>query len=64
MVTRADRRRRVRRLNGAVTFRLDRAALTPAWVARDLKGVLRFQPAEIAFSESMAASPEGALPAS
>ena len=38
-------------LNGAVTFRLDRAALTPAWVARDLKGVLRFQPAEIAFSD-------------
>ena len=38
-------------LNGAVTFKLDRAALTPAWVARDLKGVVRFQPAEIALSD-------------
>jgi len=38
-------------LNGAVIFKLDRAALTPAWVARDLKGVVRFQPAEIALSD-------------
>jgi large subunit ribosomal protein L24 len=38
-------------LNGAVTFKLDRAALTPVWVARDLKGVVRFQPAEIAVSD-------------
>ena len=38
-------------LNGAVTFKLDRAALTPAWLARDLKGVVRFQPAEIALSD-------------
>ena len=38
-------------LNGAVTFKLDRAALTPAWVARDLKGVMRFQPAQIALSD-------------
>ncbi len=38
-------------LNGAVIFKLDRAALTPTWVARDLKGVVRFQPAEIALSD-------------
>jgi len=38
-------------LNGAVTFKLDRVALTPVWVARDLKGVVRFQPAEIALSD-------------
>ena len=38
-------------VNGAVTFKLDRAALTPTWVARDLKGVARFQPAEIALSD-------------
>jgi uncharacterized protein involved in outer membrane biogenesis len=37
--------------NGAVTFKLDRAALTPAWVARDLKGVVRLQPAQIALSD-------------
>jgi uncharacterized protein involved in outer membrane biogenesis len=34
--------------NGAVSFKLDRAALTPALVARDLKGVVRFRPSEIA----------------
>ncbi len=38
-------------LNGDVTFKLDRAALAPAWVARDLKGVVRFRPAEIALSD-------------
>ena len=38
-------------MNGAVTFKLDRAALTPALVARDLKGVLRLQPSEIAFGD-------------
>ena len=38
-------------LNGAVTFKLDRAALTPALVACDLKGVARFQPSEIALSD-------------
>ena len=37
--------------NGAVTFKLDRAALTPAWVVRDLKGVVRLQPAQIALSD-------------
>ncbi len=38
-------------VNGAVTFKLDRAVLTPAWVVRDLKGVARFQPAEIVFND-------------
>jgi len=37
--------------SGTVTFKLDRAALTPALVARDLKGVVRFRPAEIALSD-------------
>ena len=37
--------------NGAVTFELDHAALTPAWVVRDLKGVARFQPSEIALND-------------
>ncbi len=37
--------------NGAVTFKFDRAALTPAWVARDLKGVARFQPSQIALND-------------
>ncbi len=38
-------------MNGAVTFKLDRAALTPALVARDLKGVLRLQPSQITFGD-------------
>ncbi len=38
-------------VNGAVTFKLDRAALTPTLVARDLKGVARFQPSAIALSD-------------
>ena len=37
--------------NGAVTFKIDRAALTPAWMAHDLKGVIRLQPAQIALSD-------------
>ncbi len=37
-------------MNGALTFKFDRAALTPALVARDLKGVARFQPPVIALS--------------
>ena len=37
--------------NGNVTFKFDRAALTPAWVVRDLKGVVRLMPAQIALSE-------------
>ena len=37
--------------NGAITFKFDRAALTPAWVARDLKGVARFQPSQIALTD-------------
>lgn len=38
-------------VNGTVSFKLDRAALTPTWVVRDLKGVARFQPTEIALSD-------------
>ena len=34
-------------INGAVTFKFDRAALTPALVARDFKGVARFSPSAI-----------------
>jgi uncharacterized protein involved in outer membrane biogenesis len=37
--------------NGAVSFEFDRGALTPAWVASDLKGVVRLQPAQIALSD-------------
>ena len=37
--------------SGAVTFELDRAALTPAWVVRDLRGVVRLQPTQIALSD-------------
>lgn len=35
-------------VNGAVTVKLDRAELTPALVVRNLKGVLQFQPAQLA----------------
>ena len=35
---------RSRAMNGAVTFKLDRAVFTPALVASDLKGVAHFQP--------------------
>ena len=37
--------------NGAIAFKFDRAALTPAWVVHDLKGVVRFQPSQIAVSD-------------
>jgi uncharacterized protein involved in outer membrane biogenesis len=33
--------------SGTVSFKVDRAALTPSLVARDLKGVVRFAPPEI-----------------
>jgi len=36
-------------MTGAVTFKLDHAAFTPAFAANDLKGVMRFRPSEIAF---------------
>ena len=38
-------------VSGAVTFKFDRAALTPVLVARDFKGIAQFQPAEIALRE-------------
>jgi len=38
-------------LNGEVTFNVGRAALTPALTARDLKGVVHFQPPEIALRD-------------
>ena len=38
-------------LNGDVAFRLDRTAITPSLVARDLKGVLHFQPLQIVLSD-------------
>jgi len=38
-------------LNGEVAFRLDRATLTPTLIARDLKGVVHFQPPEIALRD-------------
>ena len=37
--------------NGSVTFKLGRATLMPTWVVRDLKGVVRLQPAQIALSD-------------
>ncbi|MGD0024434.1 MAG: hypothetical protein ABSC37_07380, partial [Xanthobacteraceae bacterium] len=38
-------------ISGAVTFKLDHAVFTPALVARDLKGVARFRPSEIALDD-------------
>ena len=38
-------------VSGSVSFKFDRAALTPALVARDLKGVARFAPPEIELTE-------------
>ena len=38
-------------LSGAVTFKFDRAALTPALIARDFKGVVQFQSPEIALRD-------------
>ena len=37
--------------NGTVAFKVERAVLTPAWMVRDLKGVVRLQPAQIALSD-------------
>jgi large subunit ribosomal protein L24 len=37
--------------NGALTFRLDRAAITPGLLIRDLKGAVRFSPSQIAFED-------------
>jgi hypothetical protein len=48
-------------LNGAVTFKVDRAALTPTLVAHNLKGVLRLQPAEIAIGNIEASLAGGGL---
>ena len=38
-------------VNGTVSFKFDRAALTPSLVVRDLKGVVRFAPPEIALND-------------
>ena len=38
-------------VSGAVNFKFDRAALTPALIARDLKGVVQFQSPEIALRD-------------
>ena len=38
-------------MNGAVTFKIDRAVFTPALVATNLKGVAHFRPSEIAFDD-------------
>jgi uncharacterized protein involved in outer membrane biogenesis len=38
-------------MNGSVNFKFDRAVLTPSLVARDLKGVVRLAPQEIAVDE-------------
>jgi uncharacterized protein involved in outer membrane biogenesis len=38
-------------LNGSVSFKFDRAMLTPAWIARDLKGVARFAAPEIELAD-------------
>jgi large subunit ribosomal protein L24 len=38
-------------LNGDLTFKFDRAVLMPALTARDLKGVVHFQPPEIALRD-------------
>jgi large subunit ribosomal protein L24 len=38
-------------MNGAVTFKIDRAIFTPALVATNLKGVAHFRPSEIAFDD-------------
>ena len=38
-------------LSGDLTFKFDRAVLTPALTARDLKGVVHFQPSEIALRD-------------
>jgi uncharacterized protein involved in outer membrane biogenesis len=38
-------------VSGAVSFKFDRAALTPSLMARDLTGVVRFAPPQIALSD-------------
>ena len=38
-------------MSGSVNFKFDRAALTPALIARDLKGVARFAPPEIELTD-------------
>ena len=38
-------------VNGAVSFKFDRAVLTSSFIARDLKGVVRFAPPEIALND-------------
>jgi large subunit ribosomal protein L24 len=48
-------------LNGAVTFKFDRAAFTPDLVARSLTGVMQFQPSEITVSNIDAALAGGRL---
>jgi AsmA-like protein len=48
-------------LDGDVTVTVARAALTPSLVARELKGVVRFQPAEIAFRDIGASLAGGRL---
>lgn len=47
--------------SGAVAFKFDRAALTPAWVAHDLKGVAQFQTSQIALSDLNAGFAGGRL---
>ena len=38
-------------VNGSVSFKFDRATLTPSLVTRDLRGVVRFAPPEIALND-------------
>ena len=38
-------------MNGTVSFKFDRTTLTPSLVVRDLKGVVRFAPPEIALND-------------
>jgi large subunit ribosomal protein L24 len=51
-------------LNGAVDFKFDRAALTPALIARDLAGTMHFQPAEIGIDDLSGSFAGGHLTAS
>ena len=48
-------------MNGAVTFKLDRAAFTPDLVARSLSGVMQLKPSEIILSNIDAALAGGRL---
>jgi uncharacterized protein involved in outer membrane biogenesis len=38
-------------MNGSVSFKFERATLTPTWVARDVKGVVRFAPPQIELAD-------------